>query len=228
MIPLRDSVRTRRISWVNLGLIAASVVVFLWEVGSPRSMAIIQALAVKPAEIFDLAALARRGFVPLLTLFSATFLHGGWLHLGGNMLYLWVFGDNVEETLGHGRYLAFYLTGGLVANLAHVLANPFSTVPTIGASGAVAAVLGAYLVTYPGARVLTVVPVGILLPIVRLPAWVVLSLWFLLQLWSGLVRMGAQGVAWWAHIGGFLAGMGLVRLLATAQAARQPGGAGGQ
>lgn len=224
MIPLRDSVRTRRTAWVNLGIIGAAVGIFLWEIGTPGSPEVVLALAVRPAEIFDLGHLVRARFLPLGTLISATFLHGGWLHLLGNMLYLWIFGDAVEAALGPGRYLAFYLLGGLVANLAHVLANPFSTVPTIGASGAVAAVLGGYLVTYPGARVLALVPVGVFLPLLRLPAWGALGFWFLLQLWGGLVGMGAQGVAWWAHIGGFLAGMALVRILAPGQEDRSGGG----
>lgn len=178
-------------------------------------MDLIMRFAIVPAEIFDLRALARAGFLPLLTLLSSTFLHGGWLHLLSNMLFLWVFGDNVEDRLGHGRYIMFYLLGGMVSGLAHVLANPFSTVPTIGASGAVAAVLGAYAVTFPRARVLTLVPIGLFIPALHVRARTLLGIWFALQVFNGLTPQlgGSQPVAWWAHIGGFLAGMGLVRLL---------------
>lgn len=210
VIPLTDSVRAGRRAWVNLGLIAASVAVFLWELSAPEEA--LGRLAMVPVRVFALPWDPDPGVA--LTLLTAMFLHGGWLHLLGNMVFLWVFGDNVEDRLGHGRYLAFYLLGGLVGNLAHVLANPTSPVPTIGASGAVAAVLGGYAVSYPKARVLALVPVGFLVPVLRLPAWLLLGLWFALQLWGGLVTPGTAPIAFWAHIGGFLAGMGLVRLMA--------------
>lgn len=217
VIPIRDSVRARTRAYVNTALIMVSVAVFLWEVaaGGPA----VRLLAVVPARIFDLEALAAAGFLPLATLVTATFLHGGWTHLIGNMLFLWVFGDNVEDHLGHRRYLAFYLTGGLLANLAHVLANPASRTPTIGASGAVAAVLGAYALLYPRATVLTLFPLGPVVPAARLNARVLLGLWFLLQLWQGLTApaLGGAPVAWWAHISGFVGGMGLVRLLGPAR-----------
>ncbi|BDG59665.1 rhomboid family intramembrane serine protease [Caldinitratiruptor microaerophilus] len=224
MLPLRDSVRTRRRAWMNWLLVAVTTAVFLvQDSGAVERADLFRTLAVIPVRIFDLGLLAGLGYWPLLTLLTATFLHGGWIHLLGNMLYLWVFGDNVEDRLGHLRYLAFYLAGGFVANLAHVLANPFSSIPTIGASGAVAAVLGAYAVTFPQARVLALVPVGAIVPVLRVPAWALLGLWFLLQLWGGIAGPGAQPVAWWAHIGGFLAGMGLVRLLAPAREPQRVG-----
>jgi membrane associated rhomboid family serine protease len=145
---------------------------------------------------------------------TSLFLHGGWLHVGGNMLYLWIFGDNVEDRLGHVRFLIFYLVCGVAASLVHVLANPASTVPTIGASGAIAGVLGAYFLLYPKSRVLTLVPLGFYLQVVQLPAFFLLGFWFLLQFIVGAVSLGARnaggaGVAWWAHVGGFAAGAGL-------------------
>lgn len=217
VIPIRDSVRARTRSYVNSTLIALSAAVFLWQVllDGPA----VRLLALVPARIFDLPALAAAGFWPLLTLVTATFLHGNWVHLIGNMLFLWVFGDNVEDYLGHRRYLVFYLLGGVLANLSHVLANPLSQTPTIGASGAVAAVLGAYALLYPRATVLTLVPLGLLVPAVRVSARVLLGFWFLLQLWQGLTApaAGRAPVAWWAHISGFLAGIGLVRMLAPPQ-----------
>ena len=152
-----------------------------------------------------------------LTLFTSMFMHGGWLHLGSNMLYLWIFGDNVEDSMGHGRFLLFYLIGGLVASLAHIFTNPASQIPTVGASGAIAAVLGAYLVLYPNSKVLTIIPLGFFLRMTMLPAAFVLGLWFVLQLFSGVISMGGPdvgGVAFWAHIGGFVAGVILAKIFA--------------
>jgi membrane associated rhomboid family serine protease len=143
-----------------------------------------------------------------LTLFSAMFVHGGFTHIGSNMLYLWIFGNNVEDAMGHVRYLIFYLISGLGATLVHVLSDPSSTVPMIGASGAIAGVLGAYFVLYPHARVKTLIFILIIIQIVHIPAVILLGLWLLLQI---LNVGGGGGVAWYAHIGGFLVGMFLVR-----------------
>ncbi len=148
---------------------------------------------------------------------TSMFLHGGWFHVLGNMLYLWIFGDNVEDRLGHFRYLIFYLLTGYVATLSHVLLYPLSDVPLIGASGAVAGILGAYLILYPRARVLTLVFIFVFIQIVSIPAVVFLGIWFLLQLLSGIAGLSVQsvqGVAFWAHVGGFVAGMLLVALFA--------------
>ncbi|MBI4260357.1 MAG: rhomboid family intramembrane serine protease [Actinobacteria bacterium] len=145
----------------------------------------------------------------LLSVFVAMFLHGGWLHIAGNMLFLWVFGNNVEDRMGHAVYPFFYLLGGVVASAAHIATDPDSVIPTLGASGAVAAVLGAYLVMYPRHRVLSLVPVFYFLHLIELPAVVVLGFWFVLQLFSGVGSLASdvsQGVAYWAHIGGFVAG----------------------
>jgi membrane associated rhomboid family serine protease len=147
------------------------------------------------------------------SIFLSMFLHGGWAHILGNMLYLWIFGDNVEDRLGHVPYLVFYLLAGVAATLAHAFASPHSTMPAIGASGAISGVLGAYLIMFPKARVVTIIPLGFFLRMAELPALVVLGMWFVLQLFSGAASLGAAsaqesgGVAWWAHIGGFVFGM---------------------
>jgi membrane associated rhomboid family serine protease len=145
------------------------------------------------------------------------FLHGGWAHLIGNMVYLWIFGDNVEDRLGHGRYLAFYLLAGVAAGLAHAYLNPGSAIPTVGASGAISGVLGGYLMLFPHARVLTLVPVLFFFDVVELPALLYLGFWFVMQVVSGALASAlaeaAGGVAWWAHVGGFVVGMALGPLL---------------
>ncbi|OLD59222.1 MAG: hypothetical protein AUI33_16740, partial [Ignavibacteria bacterium 13_1_40CM_2_61_4] len=161
-----------------------------------------------PAEYFQPGDVVGHARSVLLSMF----LHGGWLHLGGNMLYLWIFGDNVEDELGHVRYLLFYLACGWIATLTHAYLNSASNVPSIGASGAIAGVLGAYLLMFPHGRVLALVPFGFFTRITELPALVVLGLWFVLQLFSGVATLGARtahsaGVAFWAHIGGFVAGV---------------------
>jgi len=222
MIPLRDSIRPLRRPVVNHILIAANVLVFLYEVSLSRQglMAFIFQWGVIPARVGGVGELVRGIVVgewsAPLTLVTATFLHGGWMHLFGNMLYLWVFGDNIEDRLGRGRYLLFYLGAGVLANYAQVLANPASTIPLIGASGAVAAVLGAYLVSFPRSRVVALVPLGIFLTVTEVPALVFLFLWFGVQLLSGFASLGLPdvgGVAWWAHIGGFIVGMVLIKVM---------------
>jgi membrane associated rhomboid family serine protease len=152
------------------------------------------------------------GALPLLT---SMFLHGGWLHFLGNMLYLWVFGDNIEDRIGHFGFLGFYLTCGLAAAFLHIFTNTASIVPTVGASGAIAGVLGAYLVLFPGARVLTLVPIFFFFQLIELPALVFLGFWFVMQFFSGAMSLAAGeqqmgGTAWWAHIGGFVTGIGLI------------------
>jgi membrane associated rhomboid family serine protease len=151
----------------------------------------------------------------VLPLFASMFLHGGWLHFFGNMLYLWVFGDNVEDRVGHVRFLVFYFVCGLAAAFFHIFTNPSSNVPTVGASGAIAGILGAYLVLFPGARVLTLVPIFFFFQLVELPALIFLGFWFVMQFFSGAMSLAASdqqvgGTAWWAHIGGFVAGIGLI------------------
>ncbi len=156
-----------------------------------------------------------------LTLFTAMFIHGGWLHIGGNMLFLWVFGDNVEDAMGPGRFVIFYVLAGLAGNFAHIYFNQSSLAPSIGASGAIAGVLGGYLVLKPRGRVRNVIWLGIILIPLVLPAWIVIGYWFVLQAFNGFATLGANfrsggasgdNVAYWAHVGGFIAGVVLVRL----------------
>jgi len=219
MLPLSDSVRTRRPPVVNLTLIALNVLVFLYELSlGPRLDLLLDRYGIIPARI--MAALADAPGANrwvLVTLITATFLHAGWLHLVGNMLFLWIFGDNVEDRLGHATYLFFYLTCGILANLAEAYALPGSTVPGIGASGAIAGVLGAYFITYPGATISVALPVFFLFSVVDVPALIMIGMWFISQFFSGVASLGAPqqsgGIAWWAHVGGFLAGMALMTIL---------------
>jgi membrane associated rhomboid family serine protease len=206
MIPIRDAIPTRRVPVVNYALIAINILVFviMWLAGSSAE-AWVYEFAMIPANIRDGVSLGDAGDI-----FTSMFMHAGLAHLAGNMLYLWIFGDNVEDRLGPGAYLGFYLVGGVVASLTHVLLNPGSEIPTVGASGAIAAVLGAYLVLYPHSRVETFVPIGYFMRLTVLPAAVVLGLWFVLQLIETALSLGSPdvaGVAFGAHAGGFVAGM---------------------
>lgn len=212
MIPIRDEIRTHRTPVVNYLLIALNVAAFvlLWLAG-PEQETLVYQLALIPASFTTNLSVG-----DMVDVFTGMFMHAGLAHLGGNMLYLWIFGDNVEDTMGHIKYLAFYLVGGVVASLAHILTNPNSQIPTVGASGAIAAVLGAYLVLFPHSRVATLIPLGYFLRITMLPAALVLGLWFVLQLFSGVLSLGGPDVgdvAFWAHIGGFVAGVVMALLL---------------
>ena len=206
MIPLRDENPTRTFPYINYTLIALNVLVFLWQFSlGTAGDALISQMALIPASFT-----ANPGLTGIASIFSSMFMHAGWLHLLGNMLYLWIFGDNVEDLLGHTRYLLFYLAGGIIASLTHVYLYPASTIPTVGASGAIAAVLGAYLILFPNRKVLTLIPLGFFTQIARIPAVIVLGLWFILQLFEGTLALGSAqlgGVAFWAHIGGFVFGM---------------------
>ncbi len=217
MIPLRDDHPSSIRPYVSWTVIAASVLVFLWQLGlgARGGQQAVYALGAIPAVLFGQARLAPgiELVPPALTVFTSMFLHGGWMHLLGNMLYLWIFADNVEEAMGHARFAVFYLLSGIAAFFAQALPDPGSTVPMIGASGAISGVLGAYLLLYPRARVLVLVPLGYLSSAVYLPAAVVLGLWFVLQLVQSLAAGGTGGgVAFGAHVGGFLAGMAMVPL----------------
>src|SRR5579885_1147327 len=225
MIPLRDSAGAPRLSPVNLLLIAANIAVFIYQVrlGPEAANRLIVHYGMTPAHV------AALGSVPipvagraLLTLATSLFLHGGVFHLAGNMLYLFIFGPAVATRFGHRRYLYFSLAAGIAGGLAMVFIDPRAQVPVIGASGAIAAVLGAYFVLYPRARILTILPFFIFIEFVEIPALVYLLLWFGWQLYAGLQTRAfssmAGGVAWWAHIGGFLFGLAAAPLLA-----RQPG-----
>jgi membrane associated rhomboid family serine protease len=216
MIPLRDAIPAQSFPAVTVLVIALNVLSFLYELslGSELDMFITQYGAVPLRFTWawqreDVSTVKR--FLPLVT---SMFLHGGWLHLGGNMLYLWIFGDNVEDRLGHVRFLLFYLACGLVAALTQIYVHPTSRIPMVGASGAVAGVLGAYLILFPYSRVLTLIPIPFFFQIVELPASLFLVFWFLMQFLSGAVSITDDpyltgGVAWWAHIGGFVGGVAL-------------------
>jgi membrane associated rhomboid family serine protease len=224
VIPLYDDNPTRLNPVVTVALIAACVAEYLLQASLSKDAALawIYQYGAIPAVVTGEVGLHPevRGPLPAqATLVSSMFLHGGLMHLAGNMLYLWIFGNNVEDALGHGRFIAFYLISGIVAALAHIASAPGSTVPMVGASGAISGVLGAYLLLYPRAQVTVLVPIGIILQLVRLPAVVVLLLWFLIQFLSNLFAgSGATGgVAWMAHLGGFLAGMVLLLFLKPRQ-----------
>jgi membrane associated rhomboid family serine protease len=216
MIPIHDDNPTRRIAVVTIALIISCTLVFLWELTTPISQEqLVYGLGVTPALLFGENIQAEHFYmVPTwMTIFTSMFMHGGWLHLLGNMLFLWIFGNNIEDRLGHTRYLVFYLLCGVIAVFANALPNTRSMVPMIGASGAIAGILGAYLVLYPRARVLVVIPIFFFFTTMWWPAWVVLAIWFVLQIISSLLTSADHGgVAWGAHIGGFVAGMLLIVL----------------
>jgi len=223
MIPLRDNAAPRRLTPVNVALIAANIAVFVHEVAlGPRVAAFVGRFALVPAAVSralasnsprDLGALA-----PLMTTVTSVFIHGGFWHIAGNMLYLFIFGAAVEYRMGALRYLIFYLAAGIAAALATVWIAPESSVPVIGASGAIAGVLGAYFIFYPRGRILTILPIFVFIQFIEVPAVIYLLFWFAVQLYAGLeqnVREAAMGgVAWWAHIGGFMFGLALAPMLA--------------
>lgn len=215
MIPLRDNIPSSRTPVVNIMIIATCVVVFLIQLASPTRL---QEWAFNPRNVISPQAIAEVGWGYIgLTIFTSMFMHGGFLHLGFNMLFLWVFGDNVEDRMGHLRYLVFYLLCGAIAAAAHSLVSLFAPVPVLGASGAIAGILGAYFVLFRGATVRALVPIFVIFTVMDLPAVVFLGLWFVFQLLSGMGTFGRAGggVAFWAHIGGFLAGALLVRFFAV-------------
>lgn len=221
MIPLRDTVRSRTTPWVNYTLIALNLAVFFYEASLTRGhfQAFLTSYGLVPAR------LSAGNSIPYASLFTSMFLHGSWFHVLSNMWVLFIFGDNVEDRLGSGRYLGFYLLAGVVAGLTQVAFAPSSQVPTVGASGAIAGVLGAYLILYPSGRVLTLILLIFLPWLVEIPAYLFLGLWFLSQLSSGLLSLGHlgsgqfSGIAWWAHVGGFLFGLILVRIFARRSSA---------
>lgn len=217
MFPIHDDNPVRITPYVTYTTIGLCVAVFLWQIGQdPRqAQAIVYGLGLVPAVFFgDRTLPPELAMVPAeLTLVTSMFLHGGFMHLLGNMLYLWIFGNNIEDAMGHGRFIVFYLLCGTAAALAQGLPNPDSTIPMIGASGAISGVLGAYLLLYPRARVMVAIPFGFFIHTVYVPAMVVLGLWFLIQIVSSVNTNPEQGgVAWFAHIGGFVAGLALIPL----------------
>ena len=235
MLPLRDNIPTSRTPYVTYGLIIANVLVyFFWQRGgitlgdpsSPHYICQLQDWAAIPYEVThpgDQVQIAQGCPSPpdaptYLTIFTAMFMHGGLLHLGGNMLFLWIFGNNVEDAMGPVKFLSFYLLAGVAALALQVVIDPSSQVPTLGASGAIAAVLGAYIVLFPRARVVTVIFIIFFFTILELPALVVLGLWFLQQIYFGVADLSdptGGGVAYFAHIGGFIFGLVAVRLFSS-------------
>jgi len=217
MFPIADDNPRLETPIVTWSIIAVCVLVFFWQLslGTTGGEIAVYEYGMIPARLFGAAQLQPElAAVPAwATVFTSMFMHGGWLHIGFNMLFLWIFGDNVEDSMGHGRYLAFYLVCGVAAALAQAVVTPGSTVPMVGASGAISGVLGAYLLLHPHATVRTIVFLGVFATMLHLPAMIVLGLWFLMQLASAAFSTsGAPGVAFWAHVGGFIAGMALVPL----------------
>lgn len=211
MFPLRDTNRAQSFPVVNWLLIISNVLLFLFQLSLVRDdlAVLINVFGVVPARFLTGSILAP------ISLFSSQFLHGGWMHVIANLWTLYIFGDNVEERMGHLRYLIFYLLSGALGGLIQVLSSPTSTLPSIGASGAIAGVLGAYLILFPRARVLTFIPIFFLPWLVEIPAIIYLGVWFVSQFFSGMSALGASsglgGIAYWAHVGGFASGLILVR-----------------
>jgi membrane associated rhomboid family serine protease len=210
MIPLRDTVPSSRFPLVTVAIIGVNVLVFLVEInlGPVGLEGFFQTWGIVPLRFTHPRFQSGGNY---LTLLSSMFMHGGWMHIIGNMWSLWIFGDNVEDRMGRGSFLLFYLLSGLAAGAVHIVTNPGSTVPTVGASGAIAGVMGAYLLLFPHSSVVTLVPIFFFLQVVEVPAILFLGFWFLSQLFSGTLALAvagtqAGGVAWWAHIGGFVVG----------------------
>lgn len=216
MIPLKDDVPTRTFPFVTVSLIVINCAMFVIELlQGEHLVSFVNSYGAIPYEVTTGIDTEPLIFFPVrLTIFSSMFLHGGWSHLLGNMLYLWIFGNNIEDRMGHFRFILFYFLAGIAASVAQIAVGPFSTIPLIGASGAISGILGAYLLLFPKAKVLTLVPLVVYLRVIRLPAFVVLGFWIVLQIVNGFVSLSytAQGgVAFFAHIGGFIAGLALIK-----------------
>ncbi len=216
MIPLRDENPTTITPVVTVALVVLNCMVYLYQVSlGPAEERFIASFAAVPAEWFQPGtAVGDPGVPPSLTVLTAMFLHGSLMHLGGNMLYLWIFGNNIEDVMGHGRFILFYVLCGVAAMFGHAFTAPESTVPMIGASGAISGVLGAYLLLFPQVRVLVLIPLGFFTRMVHVPAVVVLGFWIVMQIINGAFSWGGLGggVAWFAHIGGFAAGFALIKV----------------
>lgn len=225
MIPLRHTHPATRRPVVNRALVAANVLVFIGQVFlGPMTERIIQTFGYMPARLLEPAAFGYSPWEVSVTLVTSLFLHGGFVHLIGNLIYLWVFGGAVEDELGHGRFLVFYLACGAAGSLAHTLLFSASTVPSIGASGSIAGLLGAFLILRPKARIVTLFPLVVYWAMAEIPALLFLPVWFGMQFFSGFLSLQAArgtqevaGVAWWAHVGGFLFGMVVAAVWKTAR-----------
>lgn len=210
MIPISDTQPSYSKPFVTIGIIAVNVLVFFYQISLDAYSLnhFITEYAVIPARL------------DYLDLVTSTFLHGGWMHIIGNMWFLWIYGDNVEDVLGHGQFLMFYLLCGIAAALLQIAVMPSSRIPNVGASGAIAGVMGAYLLKFPHAKVRTLVILFVFITMTEIPAWIILIYWFVIQIFSGIGSIGEfsaarGGVAWFAHIGGFIAGMILIKVLKT-------------
>ena len=218
MIPLRDDNPTKIVPVMTLGLIVLNVLVFLYQMSLEPAGAevFIYQFGAIPAVIFGSQTLPSElvAIPASFSVFTSMFLHGGFMHLIGNMLYLWIFGNNIEDAMGHGRFIVFYLLTGLAASMAHFLTDLTSEIPTIGASGAIYGILGAYILLYPRAQVLVLIFLGFFIRVMYIPAGFVLGFYFVIQIFQGTLTFGqgGGGVAWFAHIGGFTAGLVLVGL----------------
>lgn len=217
MIPLKDNIPSKTIPIINYLIIAVNAYIFILEIkiGS-NVMWLIEAYAFYPKELTLLLRGELLSLSPVKKMFTSMFLHGGFGHFLGNMLFLFIFGDNVEDRLGHIRYLFFYLFCGLAAILLHYIFNAYSATPTLGASGAIAGVMGAYFIFFPYAKVLTLIPIFIFLQFVEIPAFFFLIFWFIMQFYLGTVSkiLGSSNVAWWAHVGGFVVGV-IIAVIST-------------
>ncbi len=214
MIPYKDDNPTHRLPYVTIGIIISNILIFLLEIISPPGMEkTVYAYGAVPQYILTFEKF--QPIHPALTVFTAMFMHGGVFHLGGNMLYLWIFGNNIEDKLGHLRFIIFYIFCGITAAYSHALIDPHSLTPMIGASGAISGILGAYLLLFPRAGVYTLIFLGFFVQIVKIPALIVIGFWAIVQFINGLVSTGLVkqgGVAWFAHIGGFLTGLLTIKL----------------
>ena len=216
MIPLRDDNPTDLTPVVTVSFIAICTLVFMYQASLPEHLGeiFVYQFGAIPATVFGNAALSPEvAAVPTyVSLITSMFLHGGWMHLIGNMLYLWIFGNNIEDVMGHVRFVIFYVVCGIAAVFSHAITNPGSDVPMVGASGAISGILGAYLLLFPRAQVLVLLPLGLFTRMLHVPAAVVLGLWFVMQILSGGMSLGrvGGGVAFFAHVGGFVAGMVLI------------------
>jgi membrane associated rhomboid family serine protease len=220
MIPISDDNPALTRPVVTWAILAICVAVFFWQLSFSESQeeALIYAFGFVPKNLFDQPSGAQvHGIAwPWFTLITSMFLHGGFLHLGGNMLYLWIFGNNVEDAMGHWRFLGFYLACGIVAALSEGFVNPHSALPMLGASGAISGALAAYVLIYPRTRITVIIPLGILLYPTKISAFYVVGFWFLLQLFNVVgTTSGGPGTAWWAHVGGFIAGLLLTPMLSN-------------
>lgn len=210
MIPLKDNIPSKTIPIINYLIIIINAIVFALEIKKGSNvMQLIEAYAFYPNELTFLVQGKIASLAPIKKMFTSMFLHGGFGHFLGNMLFLFIFGDNVEDRFGHIKYLFFYLFCGVSAIILHYIFNVYSAIPTLGASGAIAGVMGAYFIFYPYARVLTLIPIFIFLQFVEIPAFFFLIFWFIMQFYLGTVSqlLGSSNVAWWAHVGGFATGL---------------------